>query len=210
MSEPGLSQRLWEANADLARASLEHPFVQGLADGTLPDETYAFFSGQDHFYLDVFARCYALGAYRAPDRASRRKFGQLLGGLVTEGTLHERTAEELDLDLESAEPAPAAREYTDFLLASSAVGTLGEHLAAMAPCARLYRFLGTQLADRPYDPKYKFWIEMYAGDRYGGNVDVVEALLDQHGRDAPGERSKYRTAMQLELNFFESAWNGGQ
>lgn len=210
MTDLPLSERLWRANADLAQASLEHPFVQGLSDGTLSEERYAYFSGQDHFYLDVFARCYALGAYRAPDRETRRKFGQLLGGLSTEGTLHERTADRLDLDLEAAEPAPAAREYTDFLLAASAVGTLGEHLAAMAPCARLYRFLGTQLADRPHDERYKFWIDMYAGDGYGSNVATVEALLDRHGQDTPGERSKYRTAMQLERNFFESAWNGGR
>jgi len=30
-----LSRELWEANTDLVRASLNHPFVQGIAAGNL-------------------------------------------------------------------------------------------------------------------------------------------------------------------------------
>ena len=95
MSEMRLSQQLWQDNEDLAQACLEHPFLQGLADGSLSDERYGLFAQQDHFYLDAYARSYAFGVVRAPDWATRRKFGQLLAGILTEGTLHEQTAPEL-------------------------------------------------------------------------------------------------------------------
>lgn len=35
-----VSSELWQANLDLAQACLEHPFVQGIANGTL--ELYLF------------------------------------------------------------------------------------------------------------------------------------------------------------------------
>ena len=210
MSETRLSQRLWHDNQDLAEACLEHPFVQGLADGSLDDEKYALFTGQDDFYLDVFARCYALGAANAPDRATRKSFGLLLAGILGEGTLHERMAPKLGISLDEVEPLPAARAYTDFLLATASTGTIGEHLAAMTPCARLYGFLGTRIADAGHSDKYDFWIGMYSGDDYLGKVEIIEQLLDEHGADSKSEQRKYRTAMQLEWDFFNSAWTGGQ
>jgi thiaminase/transcriptional activator TenA len=35
-----LSASLWEENDDLARAALEHRFVRGIGDGTLPLESF--------------------------------------------------------------------------------------------------------------------------------------------------------------------------
>ena len=125
---------------------------------------------------------------RAPDWATRRKFGQLLAGILTEGTLHEKTAPELGVSLEDVQPLPAAREYTDFLLATAATGTIGEHIAAMAPCSRLYGWLGQRLADAPHDDKFGFWIRMYSGRDYLAKVDVVERMLDQNADVGGGRR----------------------
>ena len=184
MSNPPLSQRLWDDNRDLAEACLEHPFIVGLADGTLSESRYGLFAQQDHFYLDAYARSYAWGAVRAQDFATRRQFGSLLAGIMTEGTLHEKTAPELGVSLEDVQPLPAAREYTDFLLATASLGTIGEHLAAMAPCAKLYGWLGTRLADQPYEERYAFWINMYAGAGYLEKVDIIMGMLDEHGDDS--------------------------
>ena len=209
MTKSRLSQRLWQDNLDLAEACLEHPFLRGLADGTLSEERYALFAQQDHFYLDAYARSYAFGVVHAPDWPTRRQFGRLLAGILSEGTLHEQTAPELGVSLDDVEPLPAAREYTDFLLATAATGTLGEHLAAMAPCARLYGWLGQRLADAPHDDRYGFWISMYSSRDYLSKIDIVEEMLDRHGDENGREAVRFRTAMQLEYHFFDSAWVHG-
>lgn len=205
-----LSQRLWEENRDLAEACLEHPFIVGLADGTLSASRYALFTQQDHFYLDAYARSYAWGAVRAHDWETRKQFGQLLAGILTEGTLHENNAPQLGISLEDVQPLPAAREYTDFLLTTASIGTVGEHLAAMAPCAKLYGWLGTRLADQSYDDQYSFWINMYAGSGYQEKVDIIMGMLDEHGDETDSVALKFRTAMELEYNFFDSAWVNGE
>ncbi|MYD53175.1 MAG: TenA family protein [Chloroflexi bacterium] len=210
VSNPPLSKRLWDDNRDLAEACLEHPFIVGLADGTLSESRYGLFAQQDHFYLDAYARSYAWGAVRAQDFATRRQFGSLLAGIMTEGTLHEKTAPELGVSLEDVQPLPAAREYTDFLLATASLGTIGEHIAAMAPCAKLYGWLGTRLADQPYEERYAFWINMYAGAGYLEKVDIIMGMLDEHGEDSATEAIRFRTAMELEYHFFDSAWVNGE
>ena len=213
MSDPpliSLSQRLWDDNRDLAEACLEHPFIVGLADGSLSESRYGLFAQQDHFYLDAYARSYAWGAVRAQDWGTRRQFGSLLSGILTEGTLHEKTAPELGVSLEDVQPLPAAREYTDFLLATASLGTIGEHLAAMAPCAKLYGWLGSRLADQPYDDRYGFWIDMYSSPDYLEKVDIIQRMLDEQGDDSSSEAIKFRTAMELEYHFFDSAWVNGE
>lgn len=204
-----LSLRLWEENRDLAEACLEHPFITGLADGSLSESRYGLFTQQDHYYLDAYARSYAWGTIRAQDWATRRQFGALMSGILSEGTLHEQTAPELGVSLEDVQPLPAAREYTDFLLATASSGTLGEHLAAMAPCSKLYGWLGSRLADQPYDDRYDFWIDMYASPDYQAKVEIIMQMLDQHGDDSAPVAIKFRTAMELEYNFFDSAWVNG-
>ncbi|MEM1310292.1 MAG: TenA family protein, partial [Cyanobacteria bacterium P01_H01_bin.153] len=62
-----LSQRLWQANQDLAQASLTHPFVQGIYDGSLAKTKFAYYVGQDAFFLEAFARAYSVAAAKTPD-----------------------------------------------------------------------------------------------------------------------------------------------
>ena len=55
-----LSSRLWADNRDVAAQVLAHPFVTGVADGSLPREVFAGYVSQDAFFLESFARAYGL------------------------------------------------------------------------------------------------------------------------------------------------------
>jgi thiaminase/transcriptional activator TenA len=206
----GASQRLWSASGDLAVACLDHPFVRSLRDGTLSGERYRGFLGQDAFFLDAFARAYACGVSRAPDRRVMRALHALQCGALEEQRLHERVAAEAGIDLGTVLPLPATRAYTDFLVATAFGDTLGELLAAMAPCMRLYRFLGEQLsAPGASAPTYRAWIDSYASAEYGNLVTTIEALLDEHATGSRRETNRYRWAMELEYRFFDAAWRTG-
>jgi thiaminase (transcriptional activator TenA) len=50
-----LSDRLWQANQDLANACLHHPLIRGIATGTLLPKRFAYYVGQDAFFLESFA-----------------------------------------------------------------------------------------------------------------------------------------------------------
>ena len=69
-----LHDTLWNENAELARRCLEHPFVQGLADGTLDRDAFRRYVAQDAFFLRAFFRAYGLAAARCDDFDHARRF----------------------------------------------------------------------------------------------------------------------------------------
>ena len=202
-----LAKTLWWENADLSRAALEHPFVRGLADGSLPREDFQYYVAQDAFFLESFARAYALALSRSPDRRGLAEFSALISGVVEELRLHEGYAKGWGVDLSLTSPGDATLAYTQFLLATAALGSVGETCAAMTPCMRLYAFLGQSLADKGVaeDNPYKEWADTYAAPDFEDLAAGLEALLDHYADDTSAVRGAYRRAMSLELGFFEAA-----
>ncbi|SFL80568.1 TenA family protein [Geodermatophilus ruber] len=200
-----LARALWAENADLAAAALEHPFVQGIADGTLPTASFAGYVAQDAFFLEAFARAYALGVAHSPDRATLDAFADLLAGVREELRLHASYAARWGIDLAAVEPAPATLAYTDFLLATAAFGRADVICAAMTPCMRLYAHLGQSLAGREAET-YAEWVITYADPGFEELAGTLEALLDRSATDGPELHRAYRRAMQLEVGFFDAAW----
>lgn len=207
MSVDGLAARLWAGSADLAAVALAHPFVTGVADGSLPRERFAGYVAQDAFFLEAFARAYALGVAHSRDRASLDAFAELLAGVREELRLHEGYATRWGVDLSAAEPVPATLAYTEFLLATAALADVGETCAAMTPCMRLYAHLGRSLAGRAA-PVYAEWVDTYADPGFELLAGTLEALLDRLAADTPSMARTYRRAMELEVAFFDAAWEG--
>ena len=79
-----LSASLWKENEDLARAALEHRFVRGIGDGTLPLESFQSYVAQDAFFLESFARAYALALAHSPDRDGMGNFAEPITGVLEE------------------------------------------------------------------------------------------------------------------------------
>jgi thiaminase/transcriptional activator TenA len=202
-----LAAGLWSENADLAADSLANPFVRRLADGSLPREAFAGYVAQDAFFLESFARAYALALARTVDTATLLALTGLIGGVGEELGLHASYAARWGIAMAEVEPSPATLAYTDFLLATAATGALGTVFAAMTPCMRLYAWLGCELDADEAGP-YGEWVRTYADPGFQALATQLESLLDDHADDVPQVRAAYRRAMQLEVAFFNSALAG--
>jgi thiaminase (transcriptional activator TenA) len=200
-----LARSLWRANADLAAGALAHPFVRGIADGSLSRDRFTGYIAQDAYFLESFARAYALALAHSPDRAGLDAFADLLEGVRAELRLHASYAQGLGIDLGAVSPAPATLAYTDFLLATASLGGVGMTCAAMTPCMRLYAYLGQQLAAGPVDERYAQWVSTYADPGFESLAATLERLLDTYA-DGDGPATAYRRAMQLEVAFFDAAY----
>ena len=204
-----ISDELWSANQDLAKACLEHPFVQGIADGSLEQRKFAYYVGQDAFFLEAFARAYSIAAAKAPSWEGFTIFHDLAAGVLQELQLHENYALKWEVDLRSVKPGMATRRYTDFLLAIAWGQDIGLTAAAMSPCMRLYSFLGTQLARgeiRVSDRPYQDWIQTYSGSDFQPLVKQLESLVENYATNSVSVDSTYRYAMLCEYEFFQAAW----
>ncbi|WP_066383958.1 TenA family protein [Anabaena sp. CA = ATCC 33047] len=202
-----LSTDLWTANQDLAAACLKHPFVQGIGNGTLEQSKFAYYVGQDAFFLEAFARAYSVAAAKAPDWAGFTTFHALAGGVLQELRLHESYAAQWGVNLKSVEPGMATRRYTDFLLATAWGGDVGLTAAAMSPCMRLYAFLGEQLASHGIpEHQYADWIRTYSSADFLPLTQQLDSLVENYATVTASTHSTYRYAMSCELEFFQAAW----
>jgi thiaminase (transcriptional activator TenA) len=199
-----LARTLWRENAQLAGVALAHPFVRGIADGSLARDRFAAYIAQDTFFLDGFARAYALALAQSPDRASLDAFADLLAGAREELRLHDAYAARWGIDLAGVVASAATRAYTDFLLARASLGGVGPTCAAMTPCMRLYAHLGQSLAGSQAGP-YTEWIQTYADPAFEELAAQLERLLDTHATDEPETHATYLRAMELEIAFFADA-----
>ena len=205
-----LAKKLWAENEDLAQAALAHPFVQGLRTGTLPRETFQRYIVQDAFFLDAFARSYALALAHSPDQQGVRDFFELLAGVQEELRLHASYAEKWGVSLSDVTPDSATLDYTNFLLGTAFLRGTGETCAAMTPCMRLYAFLGQSLAADTGHVEHQYieWIRTYSSPDFETLAARLESLLDRYATDTDAVHMAYRRAMTLEVAFFEAQSEG--
>jgi thiaminase (transcriptional activator TenA) len=210
------SAQLWDSISDIYGAILAHPFLAGLSDGTLPEESFAFYVIQDALYLRDYARALAAVASRAPTAGAMRMFaGHAAETIAAELELHGTLLGELGIPremLELAEPAPTNLAYTSYLLATVRGGSYAEGVGVVLPCYWIYGAVGKQLlrGGSP-DPRYQRWIATYGGDEYGGVVADVITELDRvsHGLsddERTRVRGHFRTTSRYEWMFWQMGW----
>lgn len=201
------SASLWAANVSVAQSCRRHAFITGIESGGLDRAAFIHFVGQDAVFLRAFARAYAMAVAKAPDTASMLAFKELLDGVFSELDLHRSYALRWGADLDP-EPTPAALAYTDFLQRVAGFEPIANLCAAMAPCMRLYAWLGREIAPTTAaDTPYREWVDTYASDEADDLATALERMLDTFGGDPEQLAERYGRAMRLELDFFDSAVN---
>lgn len=212
------STRLRRAAGPIWEAQHAHPFVRGIADGTLGLDRFRHWVRQDYAFLIDYARLLALAAARASDLATMARWAELLRAtLGTEMALHRASAAELGIgpeDLEGEVAAPTTRGYADFLLRTAALGDYIELVAALLPCMWGFAEVGARLAagSQPADPRYRAWIATYASPEFQDLAAWCRELLDRLAGQAPpaalaaAERA-FVASSRHELAFWRMAWD---
>jgi thiaminase/transcriptional activator TenA len=181
----GVASILHEEGAEAWEAAVRHPMVTGIADGSLPHETFRRYFTQNVLYLEDYARAIGIIVGKAPDRDALTTLTRFLAQIVE----HEIPANLAFLERLGGDPdtvagrgrmLPATYRYTRHLLSACALGDCAEGLTAVLPCQWSYGELARPLtAHPPEDPIYADWIGMFGNDDYDGLVARTTALLDR-------------------------------
>jgi thiaminase/transcriptional activator TenA len=210
------SERIRRAADESWEASFRHPFVTGVADGSLPVECFKYYVLQDAYYLSQFAKVQALGAAKASDLyTSGRMAGHAQSTYQAELALHEKFSALLGITNEERtrfEPAPTAYAYTSHLLRAAYEGQLGDIIAAILPCYWLYHEIGERFKEaRPEHPVYQEWVSTYGSDWFRtlvqeqiGRLNAIAERVTEEDR-ARMERH-FIISSRYELAFWEMAY----
>ncbi len=201
-------------------AYIDHPFVQALGRGTLPQPWFQNFLIQDYLFLIQYARGHALAAYKSESLSEMMAANRTMTAVLdVEMPLHVSYCKDWGIARETLEAAPPdlrMTAYTNFFLERGASGDRLDLEIALAPCLAGYaeiaeRLLAdpeTVLDGNPYEP----WIRSYAGEAYRATVAEAIRDLDDLGRRRGAEAryasllDTFRTASLLEAQFWGIGW----
>ena len=199
---------------------LQHPFVQSIGNGSLPENSFKYYLVQDYLFLIQFSRAYALAAYKSETLEDMRSAAtSMINILDFEMELHIKycstwglTPDDLSKECENI----ATTAYTRFVLECGHRGDLLDLMTALAPCVVGYAEIGRNLAETPtvgQKPNpFKSWIDMYSGEDYQkialSAIQQLQSLFKKRGSpDRYNSLSSiFNQATRLEIEFWEMAW----
>jgi thiaminase/transcriptional activator TenA len=193
-----------------------HPFIEGLADGTLPPDTFRFYIEQNLQYLVEYARAMALAAGRAGDVETMRIFSADLRNILEVEIPENRTLLARVLELGARDfggskgMAPANVAYTGFLVETAATSSPVEVMAAIVPCAWSYGEIASRRLDQVVEhPVYAEWVRFFASSDYAGVMERMQADFERlvARGEVPFERlsSLFTMGVRLERGFWDMA-----
>ena len=195
-----------------------HRFVQGLGDGTLPEEAFLHYLKQDYIFLIHFSRAWALAVTKADTVEEMRLAAGTVNGLINEEiALHIDICAKAGIDeatLFATEERQENLAYTRYVLDAGHSGDLLDLLAALAPCVMGYGEIGLALAKSGTSDRYGEWINTYASESYQSVCKDAGALIDgavaRRLGDDPGNsprwsalQARFDTATRLEVGFWD-------
>ena len=219
-AEGGLFRRLRDAAGADWTGYTWHPFVQRLADGTLPLVAFRHYLIQDYLFLIHFARAKALAVVKGESLEAMRGKAAAVLSILDETKLHLKYCAEWGLSEAEVTQVPETAEtvsYTRWVMDRGLHGDILDLEVALAPCTvgygevarRILADPATVIAGNPY----RSWIETYGAADYQALASAAAARIDalgvSHGGEArfPRLARDFAEAARLEQRFWQQGLN---
>ncbi|MED5020576.1 thiaminase II [Paenibacillus chibensis] len=211
------TEELRSAADPIFQAIFDHPFVRGIAEGTLQKAQLMHYVKQDFEYLNAYIRIYGIAISRCTDRSVMALFNEQISFILNSETHpHQNFCEVAGVTYEQLQGyplAPSADHYVRHMLNAAHEGALEDIVAAMLPCPWTYVEIGRKLLDEinpePSHPFYD-WMHFY-GDREFGITEQLRHVLDDSAQTLTPARKQrlmehFLKSCQLEYMFWDMAY----
>lgn len=209
------SQTVYQQNQQLWQASIHHPFISALSQGTMTLATFRYYLIQDHYYLHDFAKLHEMAA-QATQNSDVKNLLLELAASLHDGEIETRKTffEELHItqqDLDDTPIAPTAYAYTSHMYRTLAQHGAPAAIAGLLPCAWLYADIGAHLdgIQSPV-PIFQAWIDSYQSDDYTGpvakQIKLTDAIAAQANVDEQADMQRaFARSTYYEHDFWQMA-----
>ena len=214
------SAAVWQANLPLFEQTLDLPFNQELAQGTLTTERFRHYMIQDAHYLVAYGRALAVAAAKADNADGVVQFAEAAKvAVVVERSLHDGFMKQFGItaaQFANTPLTPACHHYTSSLIATAWSASYPVVLASLLPCFWIYAEVGKAVHAKAAQPNpYSAWIDTYAGEDFHAAVRGVLATIDRVAAGADAQtladmHAAYTMSAKLEWMFWDSAYHLGR
>ena len=109
-----LADRLFNTTEELWKSYLVHPFVKGLAEGSLDIDKFRFYMIQDYRYLLEYSKVFAFGIIKSNREDIQRRFALMVKDTLDgEMTIHKKYMARLGIKPEEVSGSKTALINTD-------------------------------------------------------------------------------------------------
>jgi thiaminase len=185
MGEALTADALLTRHAAAWQAATVHPFLAGVRDGSVPEDSFDRWLAQDYLYAQALMRAESRIAAAAPFA----DVGLLAGGVVaTVGELgwFEEMAARRGAALDVA-MHPTTRAYCDFLLGLT-YSAYPAQITAIWALERTY--LESWEGARPGAQPYREFVDRWTTDAFRSYVGHLQAAVDRQLEGAIGEQAR--------------------
>ena len=227
----GVVSRMIDATEEIWENCHRHPFVQGIADGSLDHDKFCFYMLQDYVYLFDYARVFAIGVAKAKDPEVMRIFANYVQQIMSgEMDIHRGYMKRLGISPEDAErtvPSLDNLSYTSYMIRIAYDDGAAEVAAAILSCALSYEAIAERMvAEHPGTPArpdadarpgaadhpfYGEWVQGYASPGYhAANLELID-LTERLAEGLDEARLQHLidvfvNCSRYELLFWDMAW----
>lgn len=204
------SENAWKAAEGIYNSILQQAFIKELADGSLAEEKFLFYLGQDAHYLNTYCRSLA----HVASRLKRNEDVEAFLRFASDGIFVERALHESFLKGKVLPPmSPTCKLYTS-VEEASALDTVSVEAAALLPCFWVYQRVGEhilQTATNLDSNPYARWIETYGDETFAQSTRKAIEICDRLAEEASEEERRrmteiFITCTRLEWMFWDSAY----
>lgn len=181
------AERLFDVSKDIWEQYHAHPFVKGIADGSLDKEKFKYYMIQDYLYLIDYTKVFAVGAAKGKDLETMRLFAGYTHAILDgEMEIHRSYMKRLGITLSEAEqtrPALDNLSYTSYMLRIAYEEGEAEVAAAILSCAVSYEVIAQRIVREHPEalahPFYGEWVSGYAAPEYHQQNEELIALMNR-------------------------------
>ena len=212
-------ERLLKATEDIWAGYHEHPFVQGIKNGTLDKEKFRRYIIQDYWYLMDYTKVFAVGVAKSKSVETMKMFAKYIQAILDgEVNVHNGYMGEFGITQEELDQTPIAqdnRSYTSYMLSVAYKGGEAEVLTAIFSCAYSYEVIARKMVEEnpsaPDHPFYGRWVRGYITERYTHNNVLLMEMLERLTADYTEEQLRYleevfTACSRYEASFWDMAW----
>lgn len=214
-----LTQQLLANSQEIWNHYLTHPFVIGLADGSLDLNKFRYYMIQDYLYLKEYIKVFAQGLCHASAEYDLRLFAESCQNVVAEiDRVHKPYMNRIgitEIEVEEAQPHISNLSYTSYMIQAATFGNELDALVAILSCAWSYAWIAAKMQEKyPTSIQHKFygeWFEGYISKEYVDSVESLTKRIDALGKTLSENRRKqlsqlFYNCSLYEKEFWDMAW----
>lgn len=205
-----LADRLYNSTETLWMSYLEHPFVKGIAEGTLDIDRFRFYMVQDYRYLLEYSKVFALGIVKSKDEQTMRKFALMVKETLDgEMEIHKKYMKRLGItqeEIENSKTALVNQSYTSYMLDVAFKGDVLDILVAVLSCAWSYQMIGehhAKIAGLLENETFGEWVEGYSCREYIENTRDIIKLVNELGEGITESKALYLEEVFINCSRYE-------